>query len=106
MVYDFIQGTTDTLQFQFIENGVPIDLSSSAVTILVEDRTGTSVANPGTIVITDAANGKVQFTATNTTTFTAANAPYFVRWKITHNIDGGIAYIPSTERDVWNVMGI
>lgn len=102
--YDIVDGTTAVIQFQLLEEGAAINLTGVTVSLLLSDRTGTTVTSPGTVVITDAATGKVQLTPTGTTTFVADNGPYYARWKLT---DGGgkISYVPTALRDVWNIVG-
>lgn len=104
MTYDIVEGTTNVLQFQLIENGTAIPLTNITVTLLLEDRTGTTVSSPGTVTITDATNGKVQFAPTNSAVFVASAGPYYARWKLT---DGSnlIGYVPTSNRDMWNIVG-
>lgn len=104
-MYDIVEGTTNVLQFQLIENGTAIPLTNITVTLLLEDRTGTVVSSPGTVTITDATNGKVQFAPTNAAVFVATLGPYYARWKLT---DGSnlIGYVPTSNRDLWNIIGL
>jgi len=104
-VYDIVEGTSNVLQFQLIENGTAIPLTNVTVTLLLEDRTGTPLVSPGTVAIIDATNGKVQFTPTSTATFVAANGPYYARWQLT---DGSnlIGYVPASNRDIWAIAGL
>lgn len=103
-VYDIVAGTSNVLQFQLIENGTAIPLTNITVTLLLEDRTGTTVSSPGTVTVTDATNGKVQFAPADTTVFVATLGPYYARWKLTDG-SGLISYVPSSIRDVWNIVG-
>jgi hypothetical protein len=105
MVYDIVEGTSDSLQFQLLENGSPIDLSLITVSLLLSDRLGNAVTTPGTVSIVDAANGKVQFTPTSLSTFAAVNGPCHARWKLTNNLSGAVGYVPTTTRDIWNIQG-
>lgn len=105
MVYDIVEGTTNVLQFQLIENGTAIPLTNITVSLLLEDRTGTAVPSPGTVTITDITNGKVQFAPTSTAVFVASNAPYYARWKLVDN-SGLISYVPTSNRDVFNIVGL
>lgn len=105
MIYDIVEGTSDTLQFQLLESGSAVDLTNSVVTLLLEDRVGTTVASPGTISVVDSVTGRVQLTPTGTSVFVAANGPYYARWKIT-SLTGTISYVPSSIRDVWNIIGL
>lgn len=106
MTYDIVEGTTDALQFQLLENGSPIDLSPLTVTLLLEDCTGTTVTSPGTLTVIDSTNGRIQLAPTSITTFVASIGPYFARWKLTNNSSGVIGFVPSTNRDVWNIVGV
>ena len=105
MVYDIVEGTTGTLEFQLLENGVPIDLAGVTVTILMEDRAGTTVSSPGTITVTDSDTGTIQLVPTSTSIFVASSGPYYVRWKLTAS-SGEISYVPSVNRDVFNITGV
>lgn len=103
-VYDVVEGTSNVLQFQLIENGAAIPLTNITVTLLLEDRTGAAIVSPGTVTIVDAINGKVQFAPTSTLVFVASLGPYYARWKLTDG-SGLISYVPSSIRDVWNIVG-
>ena len=102
--YDIVVGTTNDIKFQLLDNGAPIDLTGITVTLLLEDRTGTTVASPGTVSVTDATNGKVSLTPTNATVFVSANGPYYARWKLV-DFTGKIGFVPSSTRDVWQLIG-
>ncbi len=102
--YDIVEGSSNNVQFQLLDNGVPIDLSSLTVTLLLEDRTGTVVSSPGTVTVTDAANGKVQLTPTSTSVFVASNGPYYARWKLV-DVFNKVAFVPTSTRDVWAIVG-
>jgi len=104
VTYDIVAGTSDSLLFQLLEKGAPIDVSGLTVTLLLEDRTGTAVVSPGTILVTDSVNGKVQFTPTSALVFVAANGPYYARWVLTTS-GGAASYVPTSNRDLWNVVG-
>lgn len=101
--YDFVAGTTAPIDFQLLENGVPIDLSTITVALLLEDRTGTTVS-AGSVSILSATLGKVRLIPTDTTTFDASKGPYYARWKLTDGT-GKISYVPTSNRDVWNIVG-
>lgn len=102
--YSIIQGTTASLLFQLLEAGSPIDLTGSTVTLLLADKTGTTVSSPGTVTVTDASNGEVSFAPTSISTFSAGDGPYTARWKVVDS-GGKIYYVPSGPRDVWSVVG-
>ena len=104
-IYNIVEGTTGTLQFQLLENGVAISLSGLTVSLLLEDRTGTAVSSPGTVTVIDSASGKVQLAPTGTSVFVAANGPYYARWKLVNGA-GSISYVPSANRDIWNIVGL
>jgi hypothetical protein len=104
MTYDIVAGTTTPLQFQLIEAGAVIDLTSITVTLLLNDRIGNTVFGAGTVTITDAPNGKIQFTPASNSIFTTALGPYYARWVLT-TAGGLVGYVPTTIRDVWNIVG-
>lgn len=103
--YEIVESTTDVLQFQLVENGTPINLGSLTVSLLLEDRTGTAIASPGTVTVIDSTNGKVQLTPTNSSVFVAANGPYFARW-VLMTAGGANSYVPTTARDMWSIVGL
>lgn len=103
-VYDIVEGTSGTLEFQLLENGVPIDLGGVTVTLLLEDRNGTAIANPGAVSVSDSSNGKIRFVPTSTSVFIASSGPYYARWKLTNTLSA-VFYVPSSVRDVWNIVG-
>lgn len=103
--YDIVEGTTSDLQFQLLESGSAIDLTGITVTLLLSDRGGAAVSNPGTVSITDATNGKVKLVPTGTSVFNSANGPYYARWKLTDGLNK-ISYCPTGNlRDVWHITG-
>jgi hypothetical protein len=101
--YTIIAGTTAAIQFQLLEAGSPIDLTSCTVALLLSDKTGTTVSSPGTVTVTDATNGKVQLAPTDANVFNASNGPYLARWRIT-DASSKISYVPSGSRDVWELI--
>lgn len=103
--YNIVAGTTAALRFQLLEAGAPIDLSGCTVTLVLSDKTGTTVATPGTVTITDATTGKIQLAPTDVNVFVAASGPYLARWKV---VDAAtkIYYVPTGSRDVWNIVGV
>lgn len=105
MNYDIVAGTTDVIQFQLIENGEAINLTSITVALLLEDWTGTAVSSPGTISVIDALNGKIQLAPTNSSVFVASAGPYYARWSLTAS-GGLVSYVPSSNRDIWNIVGL
>lgn len=104
MTYDIVAGTTSPLQFQLIEAGSAIDLTTITVTLLLNDRLGNQVFNPGTISITDGPNGKIQLSPSNAQVFNPTFGPYYARWVLT-TAGGQVGYVPTTVRDVWNIVG-
>jgi hypothetical protein len=102
--YEVVVGTTNDIKFQLLDNGAPIDLTGVTVTLLLEDRTGKAVPLPGTVTVTDSANGKVSLTPTNTSVFTGSKGPYYARWKLV-DFTGKIGFVPSSTRDVWQIIG-
>jgi hypothetical protein len=103
-IYDIVAGTTDYLQFQLLDNGAPIDLSGFTVSLALEDSAGAQVPSPGTVTIVTAATGKVKLAPTNINVFDATKGPYYARWKLIDSF-GKIGYVPSSSRDVWNIIG-
>jgi hypothetical protein len=102
-MYDIVAGTTTPLQFQLLEDGSPINLLNVTVALLLSDRTGATVSNPGTVTVTDEDEGKVQLAPASVNVFVSADGPYQARWKLTGA--SGISYVPSSNRDVWNIIG-
>lgn len=102
--YTIVAGTTTALRFQLLEAGSPINLLGCTVDLLLADRTGTTVASPGTVSITDSDNGKVELVPTDASVFVATNSPYTARWKIT-DASTKISYVPTGHRDVWEIVG-
>jgi hypothetical protein len=100
--YDIVEGTTSPIEFQLYENGTPLNITGYDLTLLLEDRNGNTV--DGTVSVTDSANGKVRFLPLTIGTFTAANGPYFARWKLIDGV-GWISFVPNSNRDVWNITG-
>jgi hypothetical protein len=104
MKYTIVAGTTSDIRFQLLEAGSPINLLACTVTLLLSDRLGNTIAAPGTVTITDSAEGKVQLAPASTTVFDATKSPYVARWKITDG-SGKISYVPTGPRDIWEIVG-
>lgn len=102
--YDIVEGLTATVDFQLLESGAAIDLTSLTVNLLLEDREGNVISSPGTILIPSPTTGHVQLVPTNASVFVAANGPYLARWQITDTL-GRVSYCPTSVRDVWNIVG-
>ena len=103
MTTNIVEGTTAYILFQLLSAGVPVDLTDVAVALLLEDKDGTSVT-AGTVAILDEDTGRVQLLPTNSSVFDASNGPYFARWQLTDGT-GKISYIPTTNRDMWTIIG-
>lgn len=103
-IYDVVAGSTNDLNFQLLDNGAPIDLTGFTVALLLENRKGVQVPSPGTVTVVTAAEGKVKLTPTNVNVFDEDNGPYYARWKLTDSFSK-ISYVPSSNRDVWNILG-
>lgn len=103
--YNIVAGTTAELRFQLLEAGSPIDLSGCTVTLILSDKSGTTIASPGTVTITDATTGKVQLAPADATIFVAINGPYMARWKVV-DASTKIYYVPTGSRDIWNILGV
>ncbi len=102
--YVIVAGTTSDLRFQLLEAGSPINLLGCTVALLLSDKSGNTISSPGTVLIIDSAEGKVQLTPSGTTVFVSANSPYTARWKIT-DASGKISYVPTGSRDIWEIVG-
>jgi hypothetical protein len=104
-IYDIVEGSTNDLNFQLLDNGAPIDLTGITVTLLLENRKGAQVPSPGTVAIVTVDEGKVKLTPTNSNVFVAENGPYYARWKLVDDFNK-VSYVPSSNRDVWQIVGI
>jgi len=104
MKYTIVAGTTSDIRFQLLEAGSPINLLACTVDLLLSDRFGTAIVSPGTVTVTDTAEGKVQLTPSNTLVFDSTKSPYTARWKITDG-SGKISYVPTGPRDIWEIVG-
>ena len=102
--YTVIAGTTTDLAFQLLEAGSPIDLTGCTVTLLLSDKTGATVATPGTVSVTSATEGKVKLAPTGISVFVATSSPYTVRWKIV-DASSKVSYVPTGPRDTWEIIG-
>ena len=102
--YSVVEGTTTNIKFQLLENGVPVNLTNITTTLILTDRTGTTVTSPGTISIDDITNGKVSLIPTSASVFVASKSPYSARWQLT-DIAGKVCFVPSGNRDLWTIVG-
>lgn len=103
-LYVIIEGATKAIRVQLLEAGLPIDLTDCAVELLITDRYGITIDNPGVVSVIDDFNGKVQLLPASDITFDASKSPYLVRWKIIDS-DDLISYVPTGHRDNWNIVG-
>lgn len=103
--FTITEKTTSPLIFQFLENGVPVNLSAysnSNIVLLLSDIDENVVpVQASQITITDPINGKVQY-APLATDLMASGSPYLARWKAT-DPSGLVKYFPSALRDLWEV---
>jgi hypothetical protein len=104
MNYMIVAGTTSDIRFQLLEAGSPINLLACTVALLLADKHGNAIASPGTVTITDTAEGKVQLAPTNGSVFDATKSPYTARWEITDG-SGKKSYVPTGHRDIWEIVG-
>lgn len=104
-IYDIVESSTNNVVFQLLEAGAPIDLTGINVTLLLEDRTGATVPSPGVITVIDPVNGKVRLTPANTSVFIANKGPYAARWELRDSFNA-ISFVPTSNRDIWNVVGL
>lgn len=102
--YDIVEGTTAPIDFQLLESGAPIDLTFITPSLLLEDCTGTVVTSPGVVSVQDATLGKVRLVPTDTTVFDGTKGPYSARWKLIDGT-GKISFVPTSIRDIWNIIG-
>lgn len=102
--YTIVAGTTSDLRFQLLEAGSPVNLLGCTVALLLSDNRGNAIAAPGTVTITDSAEGKVQLTPANASVFVSANSPYTARWRIT-DAASKVSYVPTGPRDIWEIIG-
>ena len=106
MVYDIVEGTTDKLKFQLLDNGSPINLTNYTVSLNALNREGNSVTTAvGSVSVIDATNGIVQLTPIGINSFVAASGPYFFRWQLLHNTLFTQSFVPSSTSDVINIFG-
>lgn len=103
MAITITEGETSSLRFQLLEDGVPIDLSTFSVALLLTDRFGTTVSTSGMVTLPDAANGYVDLTPDNADLFDVALSPYAARWQLTDG-NGGVSYVPRGLREQWTVV--
>lgn len=104
-IIEIIEGWTDPIEFQLTEGGQAIPLSGVTVTLLLRDRTGTTVPTTSMVTVVDEDDGTVLLTPSNANMFVAANGPYYARWKLT---GAGIvvSYAPTGVRDIWYIVAV
>lgn len=95
MAVDLVEGWTGSLEWQLKKDLVVVDLTGMTTCAILKD-------NDGTLISTTCADAVTYITATcghlgfwpNPTTFTHANQPYQIRFKVTDTL-GYIVYFPS-----------
>jgi hypothetical protein len=102
--YPITAGTTIALRFQLLEASSPINLTGCTVTLLLSDRNGEEVEDPGTVSIIEEEEGTVQLLPTDENVFVIGDSPYSARWVIT---DGAarVSHVPTGPRDIWEITG-
>lgn len=83
-----VEGWTEPLTYQLFneepgQDAVIADLSGKTVTLTISGCEGTLVTTVGKVLVTDAVNGKVQFTPV-TNDFKAAKSPYRARFTVVY----------------------
>jgi baseplate upper protein BppU len=97
-----VEGTTVPLQFQLLQNGAPLNVAGTTITLLLTGSDRVPIQN-GPVTIIDGLNGKVQY-APNPSDLSSLKSPYLARFKIV-DVNGNAQYVPSGYRDEWNVVG-
>jgi hypothetical protein len=97
------EGVTVPLRFQLLDDGSPIDLSGTTVTLLLEDRLGTAITTTNLISVPTPASGLVDLTPADTSLFVAANGPYYARFKLV-DASGDISFVPRGLRERWTIV--
>ena len=98
---NLVQGWTEPLTAQLLDDGAVQPLTGASVVFLLYDKNGAAVSLGGTATIADAATGQVQY-APAAGDFVAASTPHKARWKITDGA-GKISFFPSGAAEVINV---
>jgi hypothetical protein len=102
--YAIVAETTADLRFQFLEAGSPINLFNVSVELVLSDKNGDPVVDPGIVTIVSEELGRVQFEPKNDKVFDAAKGPYLARWLLT-DASGKVSPVPTGHRDVWEIIG-
>ena len=97
-----VEGWTGALEFILKADDVAVDLTGiTSVVVEAKKLDGSTITLTGTTAVSDAANGKVQFSPA-AADLKEVNSPYLVRFKVT---DGSskITYFPSGEAFTWKI---
>jgi hypothetical protein len=99
---EIVEGWTEALDWQLLADDAAVNLSGvTAVALIVHDKDAALVTLAGTASVLQASTGKVRYPPV-AADFTAARAPYSVRWKVT-DASGKIAYFPNGAPDILKV---
>lgn len=95
-----VKDTTAPFVFRLKNGTTTVNLTGASVTLMLYDENGAAVSFLGTLIVSDAANGLVQFTP-NGADFDSAPQTLYFRVKVTNGSQ--ISFYPSAERAVFRV---
>lgn len=103
MTRELVEGWTERIKDQLINDAGPFDLSGYLVGLKLTDRFGHEIEFNGSVGVEDAANGLVYFDP-EPLDLINAKSPYYVRWQVTvDDADRARGYFPVGKPDVWHV---
>jgi len=101
MAIELAAGWTEEITYTLSDDGTAVNLSGCTVTIQAKDATGTALTFTGTVAVTDASNGVIEFSPAAGDISTTGQ-PYSVRFKVVAS-DGKISYFPSGTGEKWTI---
>lgn len=100
MPEQLVQGWTEPIRQQLLNDGSPFDASGATLALVLRDKTGAVVSYTGTVAWSATATSVAQFSPA-AGDLLAASSPYAARWKVT--AAGKDAFYPNGEADSWTV---
>lgn len=102
MAANLITGWTEDIDYILKADDVVVNLSGMTVAIQAKDQNGNAISMSGSLVIQDAAAGKVRFSPAAGDISRVQSDTYYVRWKVTDG-SGKISYFPNAGAEQWTI---
>ena len=101
-IFKVTEGRTEPIDVQLLVDGAPLSLTGKSVQLILRDSTDTEIAgSPFALTVTDAAQGKVQFSPPTSGMINDADSPISAKFRVTVTATGKVFHVPEGRADRW-----